>query len=29
MCGMDWIALAEGKNRWQALVDVVINFRVP
>jgi len=29
-CGsMDWIELAENRDRWQALVNVVMNFRVP
>jgi hypothetical protein len=23
---MDWIDLAEDRNRWQALVNMVINF---
>ena len=26
---MDWIDLAQNRERWQALVDVVINFQVP
>jgi hypothetical protein len=25
---MDWIAVAQGRNRWQSLVVVVINRRV-
>jgi hypothetical protein len=25
---MDWIDLAQDKNRWQALINVVINFRL-
>ena len=29
-CGdMDWIELAEDRNRWQALVNLVMNLRVP
>jgi len=30
-CGdMDWIELAQGRDRWQALVIVVLkNLRVP
>jgi len=27
--GMDWIELAEGRNRWQALKNAVMNLRVP
>jgi hypothetical protein len=27
--GMDWIALAEDRYRWEALVNAVINFQVP
>jgi hypothetical protein len=26
---MDWIELAEDKERWWALVDVVMNLKVP
>jgi len=29
-CGcMDWIELAEDRNRWRPLVDAVMNLRVP
>jgi hypothetical protein len=24
--GMDWIDLAEDRNRWQALVNVIMTF---
>jgi hypothetical protein len=27
--GMDWIGLAQNRDRWQALVNVVMNLRVP
>jgi hypothetical protein len=27
--GMDWIHLAKYKNRWLALANVAVNFRVP
>jgi hypothetical protein len=27
--GMDWIDLAEDKDRWRAYVKAVMNLRVP
>jgi hypothetical protein len=27
--GMDWIDLAQGMDHWRALVNMVMNLRVP
>jgi hypothetical protein len=27
--GMDWIDLAQDKDQWKALVNTVMNLRVP
>jgi hypothetical protein len=27
--GLDWIGLAKDRNRWRALVNSVLNLRVP
>ena len=27
--GIDWIDLAQGRDRWRALVNEVMNLRVP
>jgi hypothetical protein len=27
--GMDWIYLAQDRERWRALVNALMNFKVP
>jgi hypothetical protein len=29
MGGMDWIDLAQDRNKWEALLNVVMNLSVP
>jgi hypothetical protein len=29
LCGVDWIGLAQDRYRWRALVNAVMNLRVP
>jgi hypothetical protein len=29
MWGMDWIEMAQDRDRWRVLVNVVMIFRVP
>jgi hypothetical protein len=28
-CGMDWIDLAQDRDQWKALVNTIMNLRVP
>jgi hypothetical protein len=28
-CGMDWIDLAQDRDKWRVLVNMVMNLRVP
>jgi len=27
--GMDWISVAQGRDRWRQIVNAVMNLRVP
>jgi hypothetical protein len=27
--GMDWIELTQNRDKWQALVNAVMNLRIP
>jgi hypothetical protein len=27
--GMDWINLAQDRDRWRALVNAIMNFQIP
>jgi hypothetical protein len=29
LCGMDWIDLAQDRDQWRALMNTIMNFRVP
>jgi hypothetical protein len=28
-CGMDWIDLAQDRDKWRALVNTAMNLRIP
>jgi hypothetical protein len=28
-CGLDWIDIAQDRDQWRALVNTVLNLRVP
>jgi hypothetical protein len=28
-CGLDWIDIDQDKDQWRALVNTLLNFRVP
>jgi hypothetical protein len=28
-CDVDWISLAQDRNRWRVVVNLVLNYRVP
>jgi hypothetical protein len=28
-CSLDWVCVAQGTNKWRAIVNSVMNLRVP